>query len=269
MDWRIRQAAAALCRAPVAGFGLSFDDIEAYPEGERAMVTRVLRLRDVPQISFVATGSPADRAGLKPGDEVLAMGGITIDRIAQDAPKGSPLYDWLAVWMARAPLGPAMKVTVRRGSAEISYILTAQPLCGLPVVMEVNPGFQGWSDGTRAVVTSGVIERSQSDDEIAMFAGHELAHVLNGDVKASGLRERLQWENDADLLGMNLAICAGYDRKAVLAGWRRSDDKNFFRWLGDPTHGSLKTRIRTLEAMPAPPCPLAPASRPAGLRSAS
>jgi predicted Zn-dependent protease len=63
-----------------------------------------------------------------------------------------------------------------------------------------------YSEGERIVVYSGLLRFLESDDELAVILGHELAHGLLD----AGL-DPAAAEREADRVGLYLAALAGYD----------------------------------------------------------
>jgi len=140
--------------------------------------------------------------------------------------------------------------------------------------------------GGKIMVFRGIIERLQlTDDELAAVIGHEIAHALLqhgrarmseavlknvgvnlaalyfglGDLGTTALAQAAQvaislpysrgHENDADLVGIELAARAGYDPRAAVALWRKMASASG----GQPpqflsTHPGHANRIREIEA---------------------
>jgi serine protease Do len=105
--------------------GLAFDDEvivgEARPGAGLQPV--VLRFTTAPRVTSVEVGSPAARAGLRPGDEVVAIGSRTLAGAEVDEVTGS----------LRA--GSVQKLRIRRGADERTVELTVAPRPGLPVAL--------------------------------------------------------------------------------------------------------------------------------------
>ncbi len=76
----------------------------------RALGLSRLQPRGVPEIAAVRPGSVAERAGLKAGDEVVAINNITLDTVEQ------------AIGIIRANPGQAILVEVRRGGSALPPI---------------------------------------------------------------------------------------------------------------------------------------------------
>lgn len=76
----------------------------------------------------------------------------------------------------------------------------------------------------------GLMKMTDRDDELALIMGHELAHILNGDLDPRGLTDaeknidfkaEIQKEIDADILGTILMHRAGFDCRKGANVWRK------------------------------------------------
>jgi serine protease Do len=84
-------------------------------------------------IADVQTGSPAETAGLKPGDELLRVGDCRV-RSALDVERG----------MIDVQPGHPVSVTVRRGAAETTLPLDVRPMPATPTAAAVDPDDVVW-----------------------------------------------------------------------------------------------------------------------------
>lgn len=140
--------------------------------------------------------------------------------------------------------------------------------------------------GGKIIVYSGLIQQLKlSDDELAAVLGHEIAHALRehsreamskaygaelakqgavallglgqvgGDLAGAAVQYGMtlpnsrENENEADLIGLELAARAGYDPNAVISLWNKMSQAN----AGAPpefmsTHPSSSTRMANLRA---------------------
>lgn len=115
------------------------------------------------------------------------------------------------------------------------------------------------SDGVNVGIGTRFLASTRSDDEIALVAAHELAHVVYGDDETPNRALRRSMEDRADLLGLALARCAGYDVERGLEFYRRFDRGDVLRALRSNTHRPLRERIvrmsRFAKATADWPCP--------------
>lgn len=128
--------------------------------------------------------------------------------------------------------------------------MTPEKLCDYPFHVEDNDEANAFADGTRVIVTTGMI-RFTNDDELALLLGHEMAHntmehqkkgqanqlagalvgavfgaILGVDLSGTGARiggmaYSQEFEAEADYVGVYYAGRAGYDVSGAANLWRR------------------------------------------------
>lgn len=246
VGYRIGLVAAPLCPSTVAGTGISLDYIEAYDTGDRAAVSALLKMTDMPQISAVAPESPADAAGVRPGDELVAIGQMTIAQLRRESTDTSLFADELEQRLAAAPQNLPLRLLILRNGRRLEMEITPQPVCAARYIMKTGAGLTAFSDGKNVAVSNKLIAFTKSNDELALIAAHETGHVINRDGEASGLRERRQMEDRADVMGVRLSYCAGYDPEKAFEFWFRRDAKDWARFLRSPSHRSRKSRVELM-----------------------
>lgn len=254
VEWRLRESATPLCPTTLAG-GIVVDDSRAYAEADRPMLRAVLGLGEAPQVAYVVPQSPADRAGVRAGDAILAVNGTPTERLRASAADPALFSD--TVEQALAAGGP-VRLGLQRGAEVLTLAYTPLALCGERFVLKTDSAVDAYRErGTaRLAVTTGLIEFAASEDELALIAGHELGHVVARDGKAGSIGERRRIEDRADRTGALLAHCAGYDVRASLAFWRRFAKRDWLGFLRDPSHRSPGRRIASIEAaLPGFNCP--------------
>lgn len=256
VEWRLRAAAADLCPRRSSGIGITLDDADAYPARDRPLLRRSLGLDSLPQIAGVAPDSPAQKAGLHEGDELLAIGPVTTDAIRADANPDRLMIDRLDNELAGLPPGKEIVLTVRRADLRMQIAVTPIPICAARFILKSDGAMDAYSDENNLAVTAGMVAFTRTDDELALITAHELGHIAARDGKAPSLSARRAMEDRADLLGVALAACAGYDVPSAFAFWERFDKRDWRRWLRDPSHRSVPARLARMKAVPLPPrCP--------------
>lgn len=227
---RLASAIAPDCPASEAQTGLVLHDIAGFRPDERELAMREYRLGGGFGIVAVVPGSPAERAGLSIGDEIVAvearpMAGFRADLIGRKA-----TYDRVEAFedlLASALRSGLARLQVRRrGGAPVPVVLEAEPSCaaGRFVVMpdrEVN----AWSNGKYVAVSSAMMALIADDDELAFVVAHEMAHNLLGHNGGGAVAARLlggegrassrNRELAADALALRFVIAAGYDPDAA------------------------------------------------------
>ena len=78
--WRLQTANVALCQDVVPLPGFSIETLDQYSPSERREAVAEFGLEDLPQVSAVVPQSAAGKAGLKPGDTILAVDGQPMPR---------------------------------------------------------------------------------------------------------------------------------------------------------------------------------------------
>lgn len=265
VEWRLRRESAPLCPRITAGYGIFVDHRDAYAPGSRADVARLLKLGEAPQILAVAAGSPAEQAGLHSGDEIVTIDGVPTAELLAQSNDPALFSEQIAAALAVHDRTRALQLSIQRGSTRFSTSIEAVALCDAPFILKTSGAVDAYSDGHRLVATSGLVDFAKTDDELALVTGHELAHVVNTDVKAAGLSDRRKMEDDADILGGAIARCAGYDINAAIAFWHRFRARDRLGFLRSPSHRSTSGRIARIAALQPVPCPLAADSTP-GIR---
>jgi membrane-associated protease RseP (regulator of RpoE activity) len=184
----------------------------------------------------VQPGSPADRAGIRIGDQVLRVG-------------GNEIYTDIDVFdRTNATGADPISITVMRGEAEVTVDVARLVACHHEALIEIGDlMLTDRARGDHFYVTSGFIRFAKTDDELALVVAHEIAHRLAGMRVVPGPQVEIR----ADQLGLYLAARAGYDiavapefwdRVALEQPWSLSDDVEHYGWTRVPPHGYMPSR---------------------------
>lgn len=109
---------------------------------------------------------------------------------------------------------------------------TGQTQNALPLVVIEDDTENAYNDGTKIVIYTGLIDRTESWDEVALVLGHEVAHGMLehlGKLNTNSPNEIRVLEANADKMGAVYMMKAGFD---VCAG-----RKIFHRWLSESGNG--------------------------------
>ncbi|QVM83717.1 M48 family metallopeptidase [Novosphingobium decolorationis] len=245
MEFRLREAATPLCRRTNSATGLVIDYLEAYDPGARAEVAAATGMGDLPQIAGVVPGSPAEKAGVKAGDTLVRLNGTPLKQLIAESADRRLFAEELLDRIAQLPASEMITLDLRRGDSSITATLSPSQSCATRFVLSDSGGL-AHTDGTNVAIEADLLRHAANDDELALVAAHELAHIVAGDGKASGLNDRRRMEDRADILGADLARCAGYDAVRALDFWKRYNDKDWLRWLRSPSHRNVPERIRRM-----------------------
>lgn len=257
IEWRLRSAAGLTCPRQAADAGVMFDDRRAYERRDWPLLETMLGMKGDPVVISVAPGSPADLAGLREGDEVIAVGGSPIDAIMARRKAGALVADALLEEIADTAPDAALAIDIRRSGTAQQLIVRPVRHCAARMVLFTDRKIDAHSDQRNVAISTGMVAFAQTDDRLALAAGHELAHVIHGDRAGGGLSARRRMEDAADELGLRLMECAGYDRDEGLGLFERLGKRDWLGFLRAPTHRSWSARVASLRAMPrSPSCPV-------------
>jgi len=174
--------------------GIRFVKIDKY-------VKKMLNLNENSGIAaaYVVNGSPADRSGIQAGDIIKNINNHIIYR------------EWdLKNAVRYVKPNQKIKFRIKRNNEikEIPIVIGKVPLEVRFRMLDEESVNAGASSG-EVVVTYGLMRFIQSNDELAVILGHELAHIARGHIgKRTG----------TDLVSVLLGIAAGYGAESISPG---------------------------------------------------
>lgn len=205
---------------PIAGWVLHAASL--YDGDQRAAVMATGDLQsDLPGIIAVAPGSPADQAGLRAGDLILAIDGRELRPGAvRSAASYAGFGGHVATLEDRLDGGGPIMLTVRHHAEPRQITLTPVMACAYRTQVKPSPELSARADGAIAELSSAMVDYLARDDDLAIVLGHEQAHnILQHQPGGSALPQRdgglprgsrSGIEAQADRLGLFLAARAGY-----------------------------------------------------------
>lgn len=218
---------------------------------------------DLPGLLAVPPGSAAAAAGLRQGDLILSANGRWLSRgdgRREAAFEG--LANNMRVLDAAMAKGP-MSLAVRRDGREITLSIAPRRSCGYDVQLNPSDELNARADGRRLFISTALAGFAQTDDELALILGHELAHHVLGhrewNETGGGGREANapavdgegrsgHPERQADRVGLFLAAKAGFDTSVAGPFWRRFGASNWRVRYPQLGHDSAGARAVAVDA---------------------
>ena len=237
---------AALCPKTRRDIGVWMHGQSDYSKEMRIAAARELGAGERPSLWHVAPGGPADRAGLQRGDRILLDG--------EAAGRKE-----LASWLDEQPAG-ALTLTVERNSRQLDLSVQPETVCASRVRIRASSAINAYADGRNLTFTTGMMDFVESDDELALIVGHELAYntmshirkaVGNFIISGFATRYTRPFESEADYVGLYYMVRAGFDPAGVEDFWRRLaevDPRSVNRAKTHPTFPDRYLRIAAARA---------------------
>ncbi|MBI0474363.1 PDZ domain-containing protein [Sphingomonas sp. MA1305] len=260
--YRLTTANAALCRDRQPTPGWALHSIGQYDAPLRAQAKVSFGFERPVAVEAVVPGGPAARAGIAPGDSLVAIDGQPLPDTAPPAQSSSAARDAAQAVIAGEPADRPLAVTLLRDGRTRTVTIPASPGCRSAFEVLLGNKMEASSDGR--IVQIGVpFFARYTDEELAVVIGHELAHTIlrhRARLDAAGVSRGLlaevgrngrlfrTTEDQADILGMYLIRNAGWNPQAAVRFWREHGgevDGGLFR---SRTHPSSKARAAALEA---------------------
>jgi len=250
VGFHIRVANREFCKHTEAQIGLYPATVRSLPRKYRSYSREALQLSwTQPTALSVASGSPAARAGIKTGDQILTLDNEPVP--ARHTAK------WMEKWLRHHGDAP-VEIMARRDGVETPHTVYPVMACSIPIDYVSDPTPNAFTNYKKIVIYSGILRVARSDADLAVIIGHELAHVnmghyqkkeqnaLLGELggalvdggfmlggvytgrtftrhfeKAGARAFSVQFEREADYVGAYYAARAGYDISGAAEVWRR------------------------------------------------
>jgi Zn-dependent protease with chaperone function len=214
-----------------------------------------------PKVSLLVPGGPADMAELRNGDEIVSFNNDPVPvglSEESDAQKWSSAVKALGeAWDKETKTSPT-KITILREGSERTLALSSTMACELIGSVTLSKDMNASNAGARVWVTTGLLENTPDDNEVAFVIAHEAAHSILGHAVPENEKQlknpafRRPAEVEADYLGVQLMANAGYDPYAAAryhARWSKMG-RGFFQKLTGGFNGPYlapKDRIAFLQ----------------------
>jgi hypothetical protein len=255
---RLATANAPLCDRLQPGLGIVVHALAQYGDDEGA-ARRAFGFDAPVAVEAVAAGTPADRAGVRPDEALLAVGGVAVTGGGAGVVDRDRALDLLEA----GPPDRAVSLRLSARGRVRDVAVRAAPACRARFELLLGRGLYAGADD-RVVHLGERWFEGYADVEIAVIVAHELAHIVlrhrerldaagvdRGVLKEFGRNGRLfrRTERDADELSVHLLANAGYDPLSAARFWRSRGgaiDHGVFR---SRTHPSSRARAEALEAI--------------------
>ncbi len=244
---------AGLCPSLNPGTGLILHSLDQYLGASKDEAISLWAFPTAVSVEAVVPGSPADMAGLRAGDGLVSVAGLTIPAIAARGSHSTALRDSSEIYLQALPPSAAIPVTIKRNDRTLSLVLTPQPACRTRLEVVAGPALKARSDGSIIQLGQNFVAQL-SDGELAFVIAHELAHTIRQHrLRLSALerqtsstvgtqRRKLaaQFEDEADVLALDLMNNAGWNPQ-IAPDFMRAKGRSFdpiFR-MGGAHRGAL------------------------------
>lgn len=255
--WRLATAARERCPRLEPASGLVLQHLSQFRLGDRAGIVARLPLDRGPGVIAVVPGGPADGAGIRAGDVLLAIDGAGLP---PEPDLAAPFDGTRARARADAVadlLQVPRDVTLLRGGDELTLRLAPRPACPSRVHLARSDQRNAFADGRHVLLTTGMLGDLRGDDELAFLIAHEMAHNVLGHAAvmraAKPARRAVRaLESAADRLGAEMMLDAGYDPVAGAQLLARVGGADFGADFGIALfarHEPVATRLAAIRAL--------------------
>jgi hypothetical protein len=202
-------AALPLCKNETRAFaGVRAMTRESFAREWRSAAESLYGVDDRPRVVQVVRGSPAEKAGLRPGDILLAVN----DRnVSADSDELAGLDAMLAT--GAAPAARTARFKILRGNDRETLNVETIAICGFELKTEQSAQPGAHADGKSVVVSEPMMRFFENDDEMALVVSHEIAHNAMRHIDAG--RENIRTGAGAGLILDILAAVVGVDTGGV------------------------------------------------------
>ena len=234
---------ADLCPRSRPYYGLITHSEESYSKHILPDLQSELGLTETPSVMHLVPGGPAETAGVKVGDVILDWTGKPIPAVTL---RDLPIEDH----------GRKM-ITLQRGDETVDVTIETVPACNYSINLRNSDVVNAYATGRSITVTTGMMDFTKTDAELAAIIGHELAHNTLGHIRkittnyilsAGATRYTRPFESEADYVGLYYAARAGYDIENIEDMWRRIGTRHPRAIGRAKTHPATPDRFLRLKA---------------------
>lgn len=242
--------------------GIALHDLSQYGAEYRSAASRAFGLGAGPAVLALAPGGPAERAGLRLDDVLLALDGRALPRGGASEARTFEQMERILGALEAAFSDGSAEVAILRGGERLTLTVAAEQGCASRFQLVPSRRLNARADGQYVQLTTAIASYVADDGELAAVLAHEFAHnvlrhrvrldearVERGFLRNFGRNARRirETEVEADRLSVYLMDRAGYDPAAAVRFWSRFGRRGF-NFLGSATHPNWQSRIALFEA---------------------
>jgi hypothetical protein len=243
-------------------YGFTVHDLSQYPRRGREQAVAAFGLSRGPAVLALARGGPAEAAGLRQDDVLVASDGEPLPRAPASVENSFAPTEAILDAIDRAFEDGVARLTVLRGSQRLDVAVTAELGCATRFQVIPSTRLNAKADGRYVQVTSAIAQAPGDEHELAAMIAHELAHnilrhrvrlnaagVDRGLLEGVGRNARLirETEVEADRFSVYLLDRAGYDVEGAVRWWRRLGPRTA-SIFATGTHPDWRTRVELAAA---------------------
>lgn len=260
--YRLVLANADHCKAAMPLTGLLLHAKSQYAAPIAETMARLGKFPEPVAVALVVKGSPADIAGVRAGDGIVSINGVSLAGFAISKGGGSDDRDSVDRRLANLPPEEPLRLSLRRSgqNGTLDVVISPLPACRTRWEVTYDKDVLAQSDGDIIQISADFIS-ANSDDAIAVIAAHELAHtaldhrrtlekqgVSYGVFSVFGRSGRIirRAEDEADIYSVRLLRTAGYNPMIAVAFWSGPGRRYAGGILRSPTHASARSRANAL-----------------------
>lgn len=176
VTYPLLSAASGLCAKedePLrAGVGVLVRSKYSYDSDMQDTAARLFEIGAVPKVLYVVENSPAERAGVKVGDLILSVAG---KQISSDEQAFKKLVD---IYAHRVTPGEVVKLVLDSSGKRKTVEVKTDKHCHYVVALVDNGTVNAFADGSKVMITTGMMRFAETDEELSLVVSHEIAHNL-------------------------------------------------------------------------------------------
>ncbi|WP_286239153.1 M48 family metallopeptidase [Neptuniibacter halophilus] len=235
------RSATDQCRSQRNSLGVLLHSIDDYPEAQRKMVAQRYNTDRRLQVLYPLSNGSVNGQLLR-GDILLQ---VNSEKLPQDNSRRA-----LQKLHQALQQNPSISLKVERNGQPLNLQLQAEPVCDYPVSLRNSDQINGYADGSRVIITAGMMRFAEADNQLALIIAHEIVHnsqrhisqrlsnaglgsLLDIGLISSGIFSPMlmtglaanlhtqDYEIEADLLALPLLQQAGYEIRGLDRFWQQ------------------------------------------------